>query len=146
MNGISNRAGIFIGQIQERLNGGGIAAKELPKLINSACVGEEAINLYPSNNKGGCYELAYFIALKRSPYAKGNGHLDCRKAMEKLIQHTLGSCRNITKQAIFITASWDAGAYNEWKHILAEIDENIELEVYLLSGRSATRMDVRFFK
>jgi len=56
---------------------------------------------------------------------------------------TLGSCKKITKQIIFITASWNANAYQDWKHILAEIDETINLEVYLLAGHSATKIDVR---
>jgi len=146
MNKISNMAGVFISGLNEGLETGGVKVGDLPKIINNSFGEEQGVNLFPSNTKGACHELAYFFALKNSPYAKGNGHLGCRQAMEKVIQHTQGACRNITKQAIFITAHWDANAYQDWKHILADIDKTIELEVYLLAGNSATRIDVSIYR
>ncbi len=138
-------AGVFISGLNEGLEIGGLKVSDLPEIINNSFGEEQGVNLFPSNTKGACHELAYFFALKNSPYAKGNGHLGCRQAMEKVIQHTQGACRNITKQAIFITAHWDANAYQDWKHILADIDKTIELEVYLLTGNSATRIDVSIY-
>jgi len=139
-------AGVFISGLNEGLEIGGLKVSDLPEIINNSFGEEQGVNLYPSNTKGECHELAYFFALKNSPYAKGNGHLGCRQAMEKLIQHTQGACQKITKQAIFITAHWDANAYQDWKHILTDIDKTIELEVYLLAGNSATRIDVSIYR
>ncbi len=153
MNNISESASILIREIQSRLDTGGIDTRELPEIFNSIFEGIEGegvqVNYYPSIKKTGCCELAYIISLKRSPFVKNTGsihdmhnrHIDCRKGIETLIQH-VQACRGITKNLIFITADWDFNAYNEWKNILAEINSEINLEIYLLSGKSASRIEV----
>ena len=137
MNEMSNMAGILIGQIQDSLNSGGIGVKELPRLTNPSLIDGGQVNLYPSDKKGACCELAYIVALKSSPFGKGSGHISSRKGIEQLIQH-VQACKGITQTVIFITAGWDSNAYNEWKGVLAEIDREINLEVYLLSGGAAS--------
>jgi len=66
MNEMSNRAGVLIRQIQERLSEGGRGVKELPELIDSDYFGGDHVNLYPSEARGVCHEVAYFFAFKNS--------------------------------------------------------------------------------
>jgi len=140
MNEISNLAGVILSGIQESADNGGLNIRDISKITERVEENIGQINCYPSVTKGNCCEVAFFIALKGSSYARGQGHLSCRKAMEKIVQHMQGTCCDYTKQAVLITANWDEPAYSEWKANLNNIQGKVQLEVYLLSGHSGTRI------
>jgi hypothetical protein len=129
------------GIIEEMKGEGGISADRIPDILNDLFGGELGnINCYPGKPGYDCYDFAMFLSLTSEAYAKGRGHLTCRKAMEKIVQHMQGLCSQKTRDAVFITDSWDATAFNEWRANLAEIRNNACLEIYLISGRAISEI------
>ena len=112
-----------------------ITAEKLPEILGEVFDGMNNINLYPGYPDDKCYHLALFISLQESVFQKrGRGrikHLPCSKVMEKIVQHMLGHCNNITKEALFITDNWDIHAYEKWKGNLTNIKKDAYFEVYL---------------
>lgn len=101
------------------------------------------VNCYPSKIKGDCKQKAYFISLKDKRYAKGNGHLTFRQALECLIQHMQGTCYDVTKTAILLSDIWDAGAYNDWRNNIEQIKRQGRIvEAYIIGGNKATPMQI----
>jgi hypothetical protein len=90
-------------------------------------------NLYPSSLRGDCCDLAVFISLTCPAYTRGQGHLDFGPAIEKIVQHCQGYCPEITKDAVFITDSWNPSIVYQWRANLENIQSKIHLEIYLLS-------------
>jgi len=100
-------------------------------------IGGGVINCYPGIPSSGCYPFALFVSLKSPDYIRPNsrGHLTCRKAMEKIVQHMQGSCFKKTKSIVFITDFWDGAAWNVWRGNFKEIDRSVNIEIYLMTGR-----------
>lgn len=101
------------------------------------------VNVYPSMVKGDCKKKAYFISLKDKRYAKGNGHLTFRQALECLVQHMQGACYDITGIAILLSDIWDAGAYDDWHNNIKQIKRQGKIvEAYIIGGNKVTRMQI----
>ncbi|HPE46727.1 MAG TPA: hypothetical protein PK380_12725, partial [Deltaproteobacteria bacterium] len=70
------------------------------------------------------------------------GHLSCRQAMEKVVQHMQGVCFQNTRFAVLITDSWDPSAYDDWRWNIENINRHAGVEVYLISGRTVSRISI----
>lgn len=133
------------GILAEMTDKGGVTSQQLAEIVGSALReggsitgSEDSFNCYPGIPGHGCKELAFFLSLSSSSFSKGRGHLNCKQAMENIIQHMQGSCPGITRYAIFLTDSWDAYAFNEWQANLRQIKQKALLEVYLLTGKNVS--------
>ncbi len=101
------------------------------------------VNCYPSNRKGGCKRVAYFISLKSKRYAIGGGHLTFRKALERLVQHMQGSCPEITEVAILLSDSWDAEVLDDWHNNIETINRQGRIvEAYIIGENSVIRKPI----
>ncbi|MDK2846340.1 MAG: hypothetical protein PWR18_942 [Synergistales bacterium] len=126
------------GQIRERASGNGISPSDLPKIVSTA-LGRQKFNVYPGESSDECHELAFFISLSSPTLIKGKrGHLSCRKAIEKVVQHMQGNCIETTRIAILITDSWDALAADEWGSNLRQISRMAHIEMYLIAGKKVS--------
>ena len=117
---------------------GGVSVSEIAEIAERSI---EAIakgsfndfNCYPSlqqDNK--CHELALFVSLQSPLYAKGDHHLSYSDALKELVQHVQGRCVCNTKYVLFITDSWDAVAYADWRENIKKIGDDVRLKVCLL--------------
>jgi len=122
------------GHLEEVSREGGLRSQDIADIVGNAYQGE-AINCYPGRPGSGCHDLAVFVSLslKRNGGNK-RGHLTCRKAIEKLIQHMQGACARSTRYALLVVDSWDGEAISEWEWNIKEIQQYAHLEVYLISG------------
>ena len=126
-------------------NGKGVGVEDLPGIIGSD-EGEkqgqgigpakspqgDGYNLYPSTHGGRCCNLAVFISLTSPAYTKGKGHLNFRQAIETIIQHCQGYCPKETKDAVFVTDSWDPSIVHQWRGNLERIQSRLHLEIYFI--------------
>ena len=118
---------------------GGIRPGDIAKIFG----GGESINCYPGIPGGSCKDTAVFVSLSSSAHkGKHRGHLSCRQAIEKLVQHMQGSCLGITRHAVVVVDSWDAEAASEWMANLKRIQSETDFGVYLVAGGSIS--PVRF--
>ena len=129
--------------LEEMKHNGGIRDVDLPNIIND-CVGkgEGQINCFPGVPGFGCCDLSFFLSLNSPSYKKGRGHLNCRKAMEKIVQHMQGACFQKTRVAVFITDNWDATAFEEWSANLEQISRHAHIEIYLLTGQAVSEIHI----
>jgi hypothetical protein len=105
--------------------------------INNA----NAVNCYPGLPSKNCYDLAIFISLSSTRYIKGTrGHLDCRKAIEKVVQHMQGNCKHRSKYALLLVDSWNVSAYDEWMANLQQISRHSIFEIYLMTKGNISRI------
>ncbi|MEJ5366588.1 MAG: hypothetical protein WHS86_15950 [Desulfosoma sp.] len=119
---------------------GGISPQDLPE-IGSRAAGREEINIYPGVPGYRCHELSLFISLSSPTVVKGRrGHLSCRQALEKMVQHMQGTCMGKTNIAILVTDSWDAAAADEWAGNLRQIARMAHLEIYLIAGPNVSQI------
>lgn len=135
------------GIIEEMKREGGISADRIPDIMNDLIRGEldnniGNINCYPGKPGNVCYDFSIFLSLTSAVYAKGRGHLSCRKAMEKIVQHMQGLCSQKTRDAVFITDGWDTSAFDEWRANLEVINSNAHLEIYLITGRGISEINI----
>ena len=142
--------------IHELSQGGGVQASQIPEIVSSAigrCAGSTnraigrstgKINIYPSTHYGDCCDMAFFVSLTLPSNGadRGGGHLSCRKAIEKLVQHMQGYCPEKTKTAVFITDRWNPAAYEDWKENILRIKANAHVEAYLLIGRNVSKLKI----
>ena len=130
-------------RLEEVSGEGGIIPQDIASIVGGSGYGSD-INCYPGRPSHGCHDLAVFVSLT-SPQHKGKhgGHLTCRKAIEKLVQHMQGSCgHGQTRHAVLVVDSWDSKAASEWSGNLREIQNQAHLEVYLLAGGGINRLQV----
>jgi len=120
---------------------GGIHVDQIPHIFSNI-VGQGEINCYPSSTKIQCCQLSLFLSLSLPSYIKGRGHISCRKAMENIVQHMQGTCYQKTRKAIFITDNWNAIAFEEWRANLEHIRGSCHIEIYLLSGRTVSEINI----
>ena len=116
-----------------------VRPQDIAGIINSR-VGQ--VNCYPGIPSASCCKEAFFVSLRSKEYATGRGHISCRTALEKLVQHMQGHCINVTDVAILITDSWDVKAYDEWRSNIKQIKKNAQVEVYIVNGKNITRMHI----
>jgi len=121
----------------------GVHADELSDIIVQCTgKGKNQINCYPGVSGIGCCDLSFFISLKSPSYTRGRGHLDCKQAMEKIVQHMQGSCFQKTRIAIFLTDNWDAAAFEKWRANLEDISHHAHIEIYLLTGQTVSEIKI----
>src|SRR5208337_1403530 len=90
--------------IEDMRNEGGVSTNQLPDIIGQALSNiDKSFNCYPGTPCNVCYDLAIFISLSKQSNASGQGHLSCREALEKIVQHMQGTCYQQTKYAVLIT-------------------------------------------
>ena len=124
--------------IADRESHGGVTVGEIAEIIQRLIEKRskgffDKFNCYPSEQQGDmCHELALFVSLQSPFYAKGDHHLSHSDALKALVQHLQGRCVGSTKCVLFITDSWDAVAYADWRKNIKKIGEDVRLEVYLL--------------
>jgi len=129
--------------IDEMRSQGGITADQIPEIIGKTTGETEgSVNCYPGTPGLACCDIAFFISLSTSAYTKGRGHLSCRQAMEKVVQHMQGVCFQNTRFAVLITDSWDPSAYDDWRWNIENINRHAGVEVYLISGRTVSRISI----
>jgi len=97
------------------------------------------VNCYPGTPSNMCCEKAYFISLSIPLAGSSKPHLKFRQALEHLVRHMNGSCKNVTRFAILITDNWDAKAWGEWAPTIQGLN-NVYVEAYLLVGGKASRV------
>jgi len=120
-------------EIVERSNAKeGISPKDLPEIVARAT--NKEINCYPGYPCNACYPEAFFISITNPRHTKGyRGHLSCRQALEKLVQHMQGWCTGKSREAIMITDNWNADAFEEWRANIEQIRHNSLVEIYFLT-------------
>ncbi len=134
---IAERIAGHLGELADRRS---IDTGDLAEIV-SGSARREGINLYPGVSSYGCHDLAIFISLSSPLYVKGRrGHLSCRQAIEKVVQHMQGSCMNRTRAAVLITDSWDSVASHEWNANLLQIAAAAHLEIYLITGKNISEI------
>ena len=127
--------------IDEHRHEEGISPNEIPEIAGSIDQGE--INCYPGIPGFRCCDLALFVSLSSPAYIKTRrGHLSCRQAIEKVVQHMQGSCFQKTTVAVLVTDSWDATAYDEWMANLQRIRSSSHIEIYLMSGPTVSEIRI----
>lgn len=127
--------------LQEKKIHGGIRPGEIADIIaGTMATGSGSMNCYPGIPGYACCDLSVFVSLNSPAYRKGRGHLSCRMAMEKIVQHMQGWCLNKTHYAVLITDNWDASAFDAWRGNLEQIKDHAHIEIYLLSGNSVSEM------
>jgi hypothetical protein len=130
------------GQLAEMADRRKIGSEELGEIVEVAFGGEE-INLYPGIPGYGCHELSIFISLSSPSYVKSKrGHLSCRQAIEKVVQHMQGSCMHKTRVAVLVTDSWDSSVSHEWESNLRQIENMALFEIYLIAGRNVSEIRI----
>ncbi|NHM26188.1 hypothetical protein G7K71_04060 [Desulfofundulus sp. TPOSR] len=119
----------------------GIRPEGIPRIVQET-FGREygAVNCYPGIPDPHCHDIALFISLSSPSYAKGKGHLNCRQAIEKLVQHMQGSCYRRTRIALLITDNWDPTAFDDWKANIRNIKTEAHVEAYLLAERNVSEI------
>ena len=125
--------------------GGEIKAEEINQMVCRAF--GEKVNCYPGIYSYLRTDVCFFVSLtsndKRNGtsdmHGSGKGHLSFKKATIKIIQHMQNSCCT-TKHAIFITDSWNAKVYDEWRLNFEEIQEKAILDVYMLTGDNYSKI------
>jgi len=136
-------AGNIASRLEEVSGEGGIRSDDIADIVGGCGYGSD-INCYPGRPSHGCHDLAVFVSLT-SPQHKGKhgGHLTCRKAIEKLVQHMQGSCAHgQTQHAVLVVDSWDSKAASEWTGNFREIHTQAHLEVFLVTGGGVNRLRV----
>ncbi len=127
------------GQVQglaKRLGAQGpIRPDEISGLIQESFGG--TVNCYPGGAPGACCPVAIFVSLRGREYVEGRrGHLDFRRALERLVQHMQGRCPVYTSLALLVADELDRDALDEWLPNLQEIrNSGRQVVVYLLQGR-----------
>jgi len=136
-------AGNIASRLEEVSGEGGIRSDNIADIVGDCGYGSD-INCYPGRPGHGCHDLAVFVSLTSQQHkGKHSGHLTCRKAIEKLVQHMQGSCAHgQTRCAVMVVDSWDSKAASEWAENLREIQSKAQLEVYLVTGGGISKIRV----
>ena len=136
---VAEHIGGLLSDLSERKK---ITAADIPEIASRAS-GDDEINCYPGIPGSGCHDKAIFISLSDSVYIRGKrGHLTCRQAIEKVVQHMQGTCMKHTRSAILVTDSWDATAYREWQGNIQQIKHYAHFEAYLIAGRYVSEIQL----
>ena len=123
----------------------GISPHQLPDIIDRTFGPLGRYNCYPGVPGHGCYALAVFVSMQLKEF-KGNtrGHLTLRGAIEKLIQHIIGSCPGHTQDAVLLTDNWDPNVIQEWRSTVINImkRDNVNFEIYLITRNRTVEMNL----
>jgi hypothetical protein len=114
-----------------------IDAGELQGIIADAwCCGNDLLNCYPGEPGSDCQDVAFFISLSSSKYcAPGDAkHYSFEKIWQVFAQHMQGHCPGVTRNAIIISDTWDAGIQAEWQANISQVQRMASVEGYLLTA------------
>lgn len=142
MNKSQEIAGSISNLLERGGKNGGIKVQDIIDSVNKNYI-DRSINLYPSKKLGCCEKTAVFVSLESSLHIKKQrGHLSCKSAIIKLVQHMQGKCSGITNHAVLIVDSWNAKAVDEWRDNLNKIKSKAKLEIFFLSGGNVHLLNI----
>ena len=126
-----------------------------------------AVNCYPGEPTDICYPMAWFIALEGQlgrglqhefgpPWRRYGWHGGPRvdwgyppqppygfaAMLEQCVRHLQGHCAGVTREAIIVTDSWNALAYEHWRGNLERIRAQVRLEIHLIGQGGLQRQIV----
>ncbi len=134
--------------LEEAKHNGGINAGEIPDIV-ADCFGRGVgeINCYPGIPGAPCCDYSVFVSTRvRSPVHRGmqqrRGYLNCRDAIEKIVQHMQGFCSGRTRVVFFLTNDWNVDAFEDWKANLQQIKGVAHIEVYLMTGWTVSEINI----
>ena len=91
------------------------------------------INFYPSDIKGRCHEVAYFMSLQGKGVTLKKGKIPFDKMMKLFIKHCQGSCIDKVKHAIIITDKHDNDEIEFWQSNINNIKKNgVRIELLII--------------
>ena len=118
-----------------------------------------AINCYPGEPTDTCYPMAWFVAVEgqlgrgiqqdfgppwhhRYRYWRRMSPWDdwgtpqppygFAALLEQCVRHMQGHCAGVTREAIILTDSWNALAYEHWRGNLERIRAQARVEIHLI--------------
>lgn len=97
-----------------------------------------SFNFFPSDEKGRCTELAYFMSISdKSVSLKANQKIKFDVMMQNFIRHCQGSCIKTVKYVIIITDKYDNEVINFWKSNIENIKNNgVKIELNIVVGQT----------
>ncbi len=106
----------------------------------------QAMNFYPGIKGSGCHEIAFFVSLKDQPSRarlKLRKYLPFDEMLKAVVRHCQGTCRHMTRHIGILTDSIDNETLSFWRSNLLEIiNDNIEVEFYLVVADQTIRIDI----
>lgn len=101
-----------------------------------------SMNFFPSDKKGGCYEIAMFVSFHKPIFKvnlKRNQMVSLDEVLKKLVQQVLGTCYPKNKKIILLTDKIDTDVFEPWIGNLKAIKKmGMELEVVYLRSDGST--------
>ena len=97
-----------------------------------------SFNFFPSDEKGRCTELAYFVSISDKKVSlKANQKIKFDVMMQNFIRHCQGSCMKTVKHVIIITDKYDNEVINFWKSNIENIKDNgVKIELNIVVGQT----------
>ena len=97
-----------------------------------------SFNFFPSDEKGRCAELAYFVSISDKKVSlKANQKIKLDVMMQNFIRHCQGSCMKTVKHVIIITDKYDNEVINFWKSNIENIKNNgVKIELNIVVGQT----------
>ena len=97
----------------------------------------DSFNFFPSDEKGKCTELAYFVSISDKKVSlKANQKIKFDVMMQNFIRHCQGSCMKTVKRVIIITDKYDIPLislsskndklFNIFFHMLGKEDKKVQ--------------------
>lgn len=113
----------------------------LPDL--AAHVMNHSINCYPGNLGSDCYNVAFFFSLDKKKFSGTRGiDLSLKTMLQKIIQHTAGTCKEQTRCVILITDNWNDSTFASWKSTFCELKKNVHIEIYLMTSGKCSQIEI----
>lgn len=142
---LNDSAAIIVEELEHMVDereGHGISVQDIERLMAHSVIGDE-INLFPSTHKGPCCRFAVFVSLSAKRYLgkqRASGHMSFGQMLQAFVKHMQGDCPNVSKDAIILTDSWDANAWEYWQNNIEEIQRHAKVAIYLIKNRRAVRV------
>ena len=97
-----------------------------------------SFNFFPSDEKGRCTELAYFVSISDKKVSlKANQKIKFDVMMQNFIRLCQGSCMKTVKHVIIITDKYDNEVINFWKSNIENIKDNgVKIELNIVVGQT----------
>lgn len=116
-------------------------------IVKSTGIEAEKFSIHPSDEEAEPREIAFFLNLSgwekiSRCFMNTDFYSDFGDMVMAMVAHMQGRGRNITKEAVLITDSWDSKEYDFWKHNLKAISEEANLEIYLYAVREPNLIEI----
>jgi hypothetical protein len=96
------------------------------------------MNFFPSENKGGCYEVAMFVSFHKPAFGlkfKKDKMISLDDVLKKLVQQVVGTCYPTNKKIILLTDKVDTEIFEPWIGNLQAIKRmGMTIEIYYLKS------------